>query len=355
MRISIHFKNFAIYIVMLIISIVFASFFGGPVAFVWLYAMVLLIPVSILYIALNYKFLSLYQEIEIHKVSKGEIHKYRILLENSGILPIHNMALSTYSDRCDLLEITDGQLISLDVKEKIELLSNISCKYAGAYDVGAKSLTFTDPFNIFSVDLNVLYTFKAVVRPKITNIANAALDFENLVNNSGFKSIKQVEDIPGNDMRAYQAGDSLSSINWKVSAKFSELMVRLPNPMEKRSVTLIMDAANWQDSKQNLDYLKMRDFFLEFVVSAAWNFGQQSVPLEIIYPSGDIKISTVNSYESFMEFYNEIADGVFYRSDAVKKELQSLIQEKSVDYDQNTCILIKEDSRDKKDFCSIIG
>ena len=99
----------------------------------------------------------------------------------------------------------------------------------------------------------------------------------------------------------------------------------------------------------------MRDFFLEFVVSAAWNFGQQNVPLEIIYPSGDIKTSTVDSYESFMEFYNEIADGIFYRSDAVKTKLQSLIKEKSVDYDKNTCILIKEDSRDKKDFCSIIG
>ncbi|WP_242966610.1 DUF58 domain-containing protein [Pseudobutyrivibrio ruminis] len=265
------------------------------------------------------------------------------------------MALSTYSDRCDLLEITDGQLISLDVREKMELTSSINCKYAGAYDVGVKSLTFTDPFNIFSVDLNVLYTFKAVVRPKITNIANSALDFENLVNNTGFKSINQVEDIPGNDMRSYQSGDSLSSINWKVSAKFSELMVRLPNPMEKRSVTIIMDAANWQDSKQNLEFLKMRDFFLEFVVSAAWNFGQQNVPLEIIYPSGDIKISTVDSYESFMEFYNEIADGIFYRSDAVKTKLQSLIKEKSVDYDKNTCILIKEDCRDKKDFCSIIG
>ena len=355
MKISVHFKNFAIYILLLVLSIVFASFFGGPVAFVWLYAMILIIPVSILYIGLNYKFLAIYQEIEIHKVSKGEIHKYRILLENSGFLPIHNMTLSTYSDRCDLLEITDGQLISLDVREKMELTSSINCKYAGAYDVGVKSLTFTDPFNIFSVALNVLYTFKAVVRPKITNIANSALDFENLVNNTGFKSINQVEDIPGNDMRSYQAGDSLSSINWKVSAKFSELMVRLPNHMEKRSVTIIMDAANWQDSKQNLEFLKMRDFFLEFVVSAAWNFGQQNVPLEIIYPSGDIKTSTVDSYESFMEFYNEIADGIFYRSDAVKTKLQSLIKEKSVDYDKNTCILIKEDSRDKKDFCSIIG
>lgn len=321
----------------------------------WLYAFALLIPDSILYIVLNYHFLSLYQEIEVHKLSKGENHTYRLVLENSGFLPIHKMTLSTYDDRCDLYEIINGKEVSLDIRDKMELFSGINCRYAGAYDVGIKGVTFTDPFNIFSVELNVPYSFKAIVRPRITSIANDALDFENLINSTGFKSTSQFEDIPGNDMRAFQNGDSLSTINWKISAKFSQLMVRLPNPMEKRTVTIIMEAEDWQNSKQDLEYLKRRDFFLEFVVSAAWHFGKQGVPLEIIYPSGNVKTLVVNSYESFMAFYNSIADGVFYNSQSSRNQLHSVIDEKRSEHGTDTCILIKEDCGNKEDFCSIIG
>ena len=74
MKIQIHKKNLLIYVLCLTGFIVLASFYGGPVSFVPLYALLLVIPVSIAYIFVNYHFLSLFQEIEVHKVSKGENH-----------------------------------------------------------------------------------------------------------------------------------------------------------------------------------------------------------------------------------------------------------------------------------------
>ena len=76
MSIVFHKRGLIIYCIALALSIVFASFFGGPVSFVWLYAMLLLVPISFLYIFINYKFLSLYQEIELHKVTKGDTHNW---------------------------------------------------------------------------------------------------------------------------------------------------------------------------------------------------------------------------------------------------------------------------------------
>lgn len=355
MKVIIHRKNLLIYFALLVGFIVLASFYGGPVSFVPLYALLLLIPVSATYIFVNYRLMTLYQEIEVHKVSKGENHNFRALIENSGILPIHKMALSTYDDRCDVYDIENGALISLDARDKTELSSQISCRYAGAYNVGIEKVSFTDPFNIFSVDIDVPYSFRAIVRPRITDIANKALDLENLINSTGLKSSRQFEEIPGSDMRTYQKGDPLSSINWKVSAKFSDLYVRLPDPMEKRHVTILMNASNIPEIDWDTQFLKKRDYFLEFAVSAAYYFGNQGVPVEIIYPSGDIKHSIVDSYDSFLEFYNVVADGIFYSSESVQRQLQSLIQEKRDSYGTDTWIILREDCDSKSDFCSIIG
>ncbi|MCR5557079.1 MAG: DUF58 domain-containing protein [Butyrivibrio sp.] len=355
MKVNIYKKNLFIYLALLVGVIVLASFYGGPVSFVPLYALLLLIPVSVLYIFINYRLMSLYQEIEVHKVSKGENHNFRALIDNSGFLPIHKMALTTYHDRCDLYDIQNGSLISLDCRDKTELSSRISCRYAGAYNIGIEKISFSDPFNIFSVDIDVPYSFRAIVRPRITDIANKALDLENLINSTGLKSSRQLDEITGSDMRTYQIGDSLSSINWKVSAKLSELYVRLPDPMEKRHVTILMDASNIPEIDWDTEFLKKRDYFLEFAVSAAYHFGNQGVPVEIIYPSGDIKHSIVDSYDTFLEFYNVVADGIFYSSESVKKQLQSLIQEKRDSYGTDTWIILREDCTSKSDFCSIIG
>lgn len=354
MKIFLHKREILVFIVLLILSIVFSSFYGGPVTFAWLYALLLILPLSALYIALNYFFLSVYQEIEVHKVSKGENHRYRAFIENTGILPIHKMKLLTLDDRCDMYEIPSGEKLSLGSRGKKELTSGISCRYAGAYNVGIEKVSFTDPFNLFSVELSVPYSFRAIVRPRITDIAEKALDIENLINNSGLKSVDQHEDIPGSDMRKYQRGDLLSSINWKVSARLGDTVVRIPDPMEKRTVTILMEVSDTPESLWDIEFLKRRDFFLEFVVSAAWHFGQQSVPVKIIYPAGEIKEQTVDSYDSFMEFYNVVSDGLSYSSEVVHNKLLSLAKEKRGSYGADTWILVREESRDQSDFCTVI-
>ncbi|MBR5635808.1 MAG: DUF58 domain-containing protein [Pseudobutyrivibrio sp.] len=339
---------------LLALSIAFASNYGGPVSYVWLYGMLLIIPLSIFYTILNYKFLNIFQEIEVYKVTCGEDHRFRVLFENAGIFPIHRMGIYTLGDRCNLYEIQDGQEISLDIHEKNELHSGITCKYAGAYNIGVENVSLSDPFFMYTVKLKVPYSFRAIVRPQITDVAAKVLDIENLINNTGLKSNRLIEDTPGSDMRAYQKGDSLNAINWKVSAKHNELMVRLPDKMEKRTVTILLEAAKIPDNKEDIEYLKKRDIFLEFVVSAAWHFGEQGVPVRLIYPSGDVKESTVDSRESFMDFYSIVADGIFYGSAKTYDEIQRLSADRRNNvYDNETWIIIREDAKEGESNCII--
>ena len=243
MKIRLHPRNLLLYCAVAAASIAFSSFYGGPASYAWLYAVLLLIPLSAAYIGANYHFLRIFQEIEVHRLVRGEDHSYRAKIENASPLPIHNMGIRLHTDRCTLYEIADGQKLSLEPHGIKELTSGISCKYAGSYDIGIRNVDFTDPFGLFTVILDVPYTFRAVVSPPVTNLADTVLDLENLFNSSYLKSSRLTEDTPGSDMRPYQTGDPLKAINWKVSARLGEMVTRIPDKMEKRTVTILMQAA----------------------------------------------------------------------------------------------------------------
>ncbi|WP_026518165.1 DUF58 domain-containing protein [Butyrivibrio sp. MC2021] len=355
MSISFSKKGLLLYLLILLGSLVLASFYGGPVSFVLLYALLLMIPISLIYMIINIFSVSLYQEIEVHKLAKGDTHNYRVLVENSGILPIHNMTFGLYRDRSEFVSLRDGDEVSLDVRQKKEISSGISCKYAGAYNIGVEDLFFTDPFRIMRLKYPVPYSFRAIVSPRITDIADDFLDIENMVNSSGLKSARLFEETPGSDMRAYRSGDPLSAINWKVSARLSELMVRVPDKLEKRTVTLILLAVNVPEREQDTEFLKKRDYFLEFVVSAAWHFGQQRIPVKLIYPAGTVRESVVDSYDTFLEFYNIVADGIFYSTDSDYDKMKDIADSKGDNWDDmDIRLLIREDKEPGDDYCTVI-
>ncbi len=354
MKLTVNVKVLLVYLAALIAGIVFASFYGGPVAFAPLFALLLMIPVSGFYIYLCYKALRVFQEVEVHKLTKGEDHKYRAVIENAGFLPIHNLAVGLFKDRCTLYEIPNKLTLSLDIQEKKELSSGINCRFAGAYDVGIENVSFQDPFHIYAVQLDIPYSFRAIVRPRITDIAGRDMDLENLFNSRGQKSAILFEDTPGNDLRPYQKGDSSGLINWKVSARLSKLMVRVPDRMEKRTLSIVMNAENLPERLQDTDFLIRRDYLLEFVVSAASLFGDQGIPLKIVYPAGSIREDNVDSHDSFMDFYNTVSDGIFYSSDAEFNRLTDLIRTlRESKNGDSTWIIITENPKEGENFIDI--
>ncbi len=355
MKLQVNKRGAAVYLLALAATVTAASFHGGPVTYVWLYALLLLLPVSAGYIFLNYKFLRIFQEIEVHRVVRSEDHTFRAIIENEGLLPIHRMRLILFDDRCDIYEIENGQEISLGGREKRELTSGISCRYAGSYYVGIRSVGFADPFFIFNAELKVPYTFRAVVSPPITDLAHAALDLENPLFSRGLKSRELFEETPGSDMRAYRPGDPLSAVNWKVSARLSDLMVRVPDRMEKRTVTILMQAAFVPDNAEDIAFLRKRDYFLELVVSAAWHFAEAGIPVRLIYPAGEIRESLVDSMEAFMEFYGRAADGIFYSAEEEFLKMQEMAEGRGMRYGKDACVLIREDPGPGEDHLVAFG
>lgn len=356
MKIRINKLRIFIFLLLLSAVLVLSGFAGGPVIYVPLYMLLLLIPVLALYILINYMTLKIYQEVDVHRLTKGEAHGYTAMIENSGFLPVRKLSLRLYKDRSYFDSISDGEELSLDIREKKKLSSVICCSFVGTYYVGIERVGFTAPFDLFSVEFNNPNSFKAIVAPRITDMADRALDIENTVNSTGLKSERLLEEIYGNDLRGYMKGDPLSSVNWKVSARLGELCVRLPDKLENRTVTIILEAAYLTENDQDIEVLRKRDRFLEFAVSAAWHFASQNVPVSLIYPNGKVTHSVVDSYESFMEFYLLAADKIYYRAEDEAEKLKKLADEWRCGlHEGDTGIIITEDPADGEDELTVCG
>ena len=355
---KIHIKpaGFIIYVLLLIAGIVFASFYGGMLPFVILYGLLLFFPVSFLYLILNYHFLYVYQALEVHRLIKGDRHKLNVSFENTGFLPIHDMEAVLYLDRCDFSGKDINDRIRLEAREKKKISANVTCLYAGTYEIGIKGLKFSDAFGILSVTFVVPYSFRAIVSPRITDLANPYLDIENVLNSTGLKSETRREEIPGNDIRPYNPGDPITSINWKVSARLDKLAVRVPDRMDTRVISLYLEASNVPEKLKDTEYIKRRDHFLEFAVSAAYYFASRGIPVMIIYPAGKITEKNIDSYEGFLEFYNDASSGISYRSDDEYDRMRRLIRERRiVDALHETRVFISEEASGSEDFCIVTG
>lgn len=349
-------RGFIIFSALFIGCIVFASFYGGVLPFVLLPGIILIIPVSFAYIFINYHFLSVYQELDVHRLVKGEMHNLTIAFENTGILPIHDMELVLYLDRCDFEGIADKDRISLEGRSKKKIMAKTVCIYAGVYNIGIKGVRFYDAFKIFSITFNIPSSFRTIVSPKITDLANSYLDIENILNSLGAKSILRYEEIPGNDMRSYYPGDAVASINWKVSAKLDKLTVRIPDRLDTRTVTLFLEASNIEERFRDIEYIKRRDHFLEFAVSAAFCFAGRGIPVRLVYPAGKITEKTIDTYEGFLDFYNDVSSGISYRSSDERERMHKLTQERRNIPDGNeTRVFILEEASGSDDFCVIAG
>ncbi|MBR6485581.1 MAG: DUF58 domain-containing protein, partial [Lachnospiraceae bacterium] len=107
---------------------------------------------------------------------------------------------------------------------------------------------------------------------------------------------------------------------------------------------------------QDMEYLRRRDYFLEFAVSAVWYFARRGIPVYVIYPAGKITERQVDSYDSFPQFYSDISGGIAYRSDDEKDRMHKLVQERRQAGDGNeTRVIITEDEWPGEGFCVVAG
>ncbi|WP_408072157.1 DUF58 domain-containing protein [Butyrivibrio sp. JL13D10] len=292
---------------------------------------------------------------------KGEDQPYSLTIENAGFFRI-NDSLLRMEDELTMTRFAGDEegvadekmnMVNLTPGERVLIDGQVNCKYAGNYDVGLLRVSFFDPFGIYGASFDIPSPYRVTVMPMITDVANNVLDFENLKNGSRIKSLLLKEPTPGNEIRPYRVGDPIKQIHWKASAAAGEMMTRTPELLDLKKISLILISEISELKKNDPVFIKRRDYFLEFAVSAVYYHAQKGESIQVVYPRGEIKNIQVATLENFSEFYEDISKGPFYNRDSDKEKLETQSESMAQNGQDGIIITVRESEYGTEHFLEI--
>ena len=314
-----------IFMVLLILAVVFASFYGGVLPFLCLFFLLSCPAFSLLYALYSHFTFRIYHELADRRIKKGEEVTYRLVLENHGPFPLFLVTLQYEEQLCDLREMTTT--LSLLPWQRLTLTTPLSCRYAGTYPVGVLFYAIRDPFGLFSFRFSVPSEYRAIVRPRITNDAGHRV-LSTLRTPDRSVQPDLYEDVLGNNLKTYQPGDPVHAIHWRNYARTGEVLIRTPEEENMGKIHILLDS---EEVVQGIDSMRRRDLFLEYVISVAHAFLKQGKPVDFSYAAGDLKTSVIAGWRDFSDFWNQMPeDLVHHRSEDFEIQREKRIRELSV-------------------------
>ncbi len=298
-------RRFLLYAAALAAALVRFSFQGGLLPYAAVYTLLLVPLAAAAYLFYACHAFQFYQGLSVHLMTKSESVLFPLVLENAGPFPIVSLRLHLEKERCLVRQFDDGAVLSLEPGERLEFSPEIVCLYAGAYDIGAVCYTVRDCFGLFSFTGRIHTPFRAIVRPQITDRADALLDLDHLRNAIELNNPYLTETTLGAELREYRPGDRLHQIHWKNTARTGQMLVRKPEPRQMEQIRVLLLPERAADS---LEDARRRDLFLELAVSIADYFCRQNQSVLFYYPKTDMQEAAVDSYDSFQRFYERLPE-----------------------------------------------
>ena len=300
-----------VWAVLLLLVLVLFGFRGGILPSVLL-ALVLLMPVtSLVYFLIVHETVRIDQELVPVKVTKGDAGKYRLVVENAGLLPVQGLC-PVMEESPMRMEGEGETVLDLYPGERTEREENIVCTLAGTYPVGVKYIRFRDFLGLFVYQTAVGTRPRALVRPRITQAAVGFLE-EAAQDAVRFQMRERDTALLSGDTRPYLPGDGPRSIHWRNFARTGELSTRLYE--ERESGGILLAALPVEETIDTAGdrraFAVRRDRFLELVVSAAAFFGLQGQGCFVSFPRGEWQSFVIENEADFRAFYEAVSDGIY--------------------------------------------
>ncbi len=279
-------RNRLIFTFLILAAGIFSSFYGGT-SYLLLFAVLLLPLVSFLCLVIVFASLKLSQGVKDHVLYKGEETSYRFALRNRGPLICTGVELRLYTGLFETEGLEPFRYVSLPPGDKVEAAAQIRCLYRGTYQIGVASIAVTDFLNLFRLKRSVRASQAAVqVLPRVIRLKRlASAPDEEDTRNLSFRAAG-VQEQPDVESRPYTAGDGLRTVNWKLSARQQELLVRKYTSRPKLKILLAVDLGEIK-LKKALDRIITEDKIIETALSVADHFLRRHIPLEVSYCAED--------------------------------------------------------------------
>ena len=214
---------------------------GGTMFWLMFLALALAVPGA--YAAVRWALATLTVRCKMEKTSvvRGEDVRLRVMLRHRCPLPVAPLTLricsasenATYPLRCPARAFRFG-----DVRQ------TLFCAHVGCFPFGVDEIRAEDVFGFFSLKarLSGAESDELTVLPRV-NLC-APLSFSPGDSDDESLTARAFEDATmPTDLRAYQPGDELKKIHWKLSMRRKELLVRVYEQPARPDAVLLVDCS----------------------------------------------------------------------------------------------------------------
>lgn len=203
------------------------------------------------------------QELSQAKVNRGDDASVTLTVSHKGLLPIAPITLTL----CDLLggEEEPVRLKSASGRRQ-QLRFPFNARHVGVVEVGVKKYKVEDVFGLFSVTRTPDTPCAELL---VLPLPFETEDLKFAPGDEGLESMaRATEDISSPaDVRAYQPGDPLKKIHWKLSLRKGDLLVRRFEQPTLPDALVLMDCAQPPRGNRPESREYLRDTLLETAAS----------------------------------------------------------------------------------------
>lgn len=266
---------------------------------------------SVITLLINKYFISADIQLKRNNYFVGDKINFNIVLKNKAILPIFfatvkshvlNMVNNDYS----------GEIVSLGGKAKKDLEYETCFQQRGIYNLGDMQVEIEDLALIASIGKDMRINCNVNIYPCIH-----AVRFEEFSSFNDFNGVKinssGVEDpYTVRENRKYFPGDNLKKINWKISAKSSELYVKSDDRISGNDFNVFIDMHKSNYANGNKD----EESLVELCVSLLDRFSKSKISTKVFINNRENKILSMMDNKDF----NVIMDYFLYnRSEGTRE------------------------------------
>lgn len=306
--------------ILIILSAIFVSFYGGVISYSIFYLLLLVPLLSLIYMIYVYFRFCVYQLIERKTIVKGEHIPYQFILANEDILTYTSVNVTFLHDTSEVEALNALQCYCLLPGEQYNYKTTLTCKYRGEYFAGIDKVQISDYLGLFHMTYPSPSTINVRVLPRVVSLKHLVF-FEETDSKQIPLTMPLTFNIPDVEVRKYQNGDSIKHIHWKSSARTNQLLTRKFIDDPKSEILLLMDLTKVEDTE--LNQIIIEDKIIEATLSIVDFYFRKNTVISLVFDRKGIQREEIHNKATFDMLYQMTTELVFRST----KNIESLLLE----------------------------
>ena len=243
---------------------------------------VLLHLVSLVYLLIMRKCISIESDHRDVEVERGETVRVDLGIRNKSFLVCTKAKADIYVQ--DYLGEDDSHseaVFSIDARSEADFGFNVHMEHLGQYTAGIRNMHIYGLLGIVRVPIPFDSVFHVLVLPKVHE-EEERFQSESITDSPNASSFREGDGFDYTGVREYAMGDSMKKIHWKLSAHSNGYMTKVNEVGLKSDLAVILDMA--ADNYPTEQLLSINDGIVETAASLLLTVEKQDIDSILLYP-----------------------------------------------------------------------